>query len=1175
MPERGGTTTQAGIVYQNSVAALAMLDLLDMAPTPVGQRVTDIRVEAPEQVDDIVIRYADGTATYQNVKLELDRRSKPWKKLWAHLYAQRNESFGEHDELQVVVAERNQLFEDCAEMTERSLAENVDEWVKRLTNDQVTILDDIVKHVGTRDAALEIFQKTTFLYWPDRHIEDEFNRRRLSSGAGGPSTLLTTLRDIVSSGARRRTLYRAGPLRRRLELEHSLKITEPPEWGLPAYRAALQNLGHISIPGTTRNGTVDELFVWPSVRDLQPDGLRDFEDEELSSWREPDHNDVDLRDFGQPEFDRLVVIAGPGCGKSALLTALATRLAPGPFVPVEIPLALLAASGKNVLSFLEEHVKDEFDVTPDWGRLAEQGLLALLLDGLDEIPPSHRHPVLRRIATFSSRYEHCPWMLTARDPAVVTGLPDARQLELTPLADNDIAEFVRVIARQLRTVDATQFVRQLKLYPDLNRLARIPLFLTMLLATTGARALEPMKRSDLIEAYLKTLITPEEHKTAPAGTPSTSLRTIAQDIAYRRIEAQEIGVSETEVRAVIAERTQDAGAGESTFQTLRSNGILRQQGPARLRFPYPIVQEYLAACHLVQRDADKLSSRIENAVSRPWAQVMQFAIELHQDPEPLMQEILERDDDAFFTGLRLVGRCVANGATVTVETHRRIGRRLVAAWQKAPSRSREAIGRLLCDGFTGENLDELTEAVHSYWLQHSGAGEIVTQINDPQLTLSVVKALTEQDPSSFKVYRPLRPAIEQVQARALALVRDLILEADDDATREARSSVLTNFEPHADLVEIALEIAQDAALPVTTRLRAYALTPRPLDPDGQALLAEAIRTQQPRLSYEASCLLPRLEYPQRYLVEALGSDEFTDELKLALIQSLAGVVTAMDTRQAFLAEASAIFDETQIELRSALDVLAAGAGDQAAFASLIDDIDKNPLNHVGVSISLLGNYRDADLAEYAAQQARDRFSEPEDIVRLSNQAVIGMLNRLELDFGFGGLVHPAQPHPGIAHWTALVEDWSQTPGLTELQLLDVLTSASRLGAEEARTQLGQVVAGITDPNDPKWNDGNSLGATVGRAVSELRRRNPLLDKDLLDRLLRADQINLLMAGVKAMSAHGDRDALQRLLSAHREGPGWHERDELANAIEVLSLKVGVAVRLVDGQYEIPDEAQAL
>lgn len=1167
MPERGGTTTQAGIIYQNSVAALAMLDLLDMSPAPASERVTDIRVEAPEHVDDIVIRHADATVTYQNVKLKLDRSGKPWEKLWAQLSAQRKKSFGEHGEFQVVVADRNRLFDDCLEMADRSLAEDVEEWVARLTIDQIKVLDDIAEQVGSRSAALQTFQMTTFLHWSEDHIQAEFARRRLAEGAGGSATLLTTLRDIVASGARRRALYRAGPLRQRLETEYSLKITEPPAWGLPAYRRALQNLGKISIPGTARNGSVDELFVWPTVSDLQPGGLRDFEDEDLNSWREPEHNDVDLRDFPRFELDRLVVVAGPGCGKSALLTAIATRLAPGPFVPVEIPLALLAASGSNVLAFIEEHVKDEFNVTPQWERLAEQGLLVLLLDGLDEIPPDQRQPVLRRIATFSSRYEQCPWLLTARDPAVVTGLPEARQLELAPLTDEDIVEFVTVIGGRLETVDATQFVRQLRLHPDLNRLARIPLFLAMLLATTAAQALEPTQRSDLIEAYLKTLFSPEEHKPALTAIPSTSLRTIVEDIAFGRIEAQEIGVGEAEVRSVIAKHTDDARAAESTFQALRSNGILRQQGPARLAFPYPIVQEYLAACHLVEHDRSTISSRIENAISRPWAQVVQFAIELHPDPEPLLEEILVQEDDAFFTGLRLVGRCVANGATVSADKHRRIGQRLVAAWQRAPSRAREAIGRVLCDGFASDPFGELTDAVHSYRLLRSGGGEIVSQINDPRLTLSVLEALTEQDPSNFRVYHSLRPAIEQARVQALSLVRDLIVEADD-AARDARSSVLTNFEPHADLAEIALDIAQNTDLPTSTRLRAYALTPMPLCADGQALLDEAIRRDPHRLNYEASCLLPRLEDPQKYLAEALASNTFTDEWKHALIQGLTGVFPDRGTLLTFLAHARRIFDETQVDLRSALDVVAAGSGDRAAISRLLTDIDKISIHHVGASVSMLGNYREAELAEIAARQAQERLSEPRDIVQLSSSAVIGMLFRLEEGGGFVGVLHPAQPHPGIAHWTALVEDWSRTPGLTELQLVDVLTSASRLGSEEARARLEQVIAGISAPNDPKWNDGNSLGATVGHAVSEIRRRKPLLDKSVLDRLLRADQFNLLLSGVHAMSAHADEDALRRLLVAHREHPGGHERDELANAVEGLSLKLGLVVRRVQGQLEM-------
>jgi hypothetical protein len=86
--ELGGPTTQEGIFYQNSVAALALLDLLEADPQPPKDRVVEVRVEAPEDVDDVVIRYADDHVQYQNVKTTVKPGTDAWARLWSSMYAQ-------------------------------------------------------------------------------------------------------------------------------------------------------------------------------------------------------------------------------------------------------------------------------------------------------------------------------------------------------------------------------------------------------------------------------------------------------------------------------------------------------------------------------------------------------------------------------------------------------------------------------------------------------------------------------------------------------------------------------------------------------------------------------------------------------------------------------------------------------------------------------------------------------------------------------------------------------------------------------------------------------------------------------------------------------------------------------------------------------------------------------
>ena len=81
MAEAGGTTTQSGIYYQNSIAALYLGRLIDSSRAN-EQTIDSVRVEAPEAVDDIVIIYTNGKKEYIQAKERLNSSSTEWKKLW-------------------------------------------------------------------------------------------------------------------------------------------------------------------------------------------------------------------------------------------------------------------------------------------------------------------------------------------------------------------------------------------------------------------------------------------------------------------------------------------------------------------------------------------------------------------------------------------------------------------------------------------------------------------------------------------------------------------------------------------------------------------------------------------------------------------------------------------------------------------------------------------------------------------------------------------------------------------------------------------------------------------------------------------------------------------------------------------------------------------------------------
>jgi hypothetical protein len=136
MAEPGGTTTQSGISYQNLVAARSVSVMLSAGELPDIDRPGAVRVEAPTEVDDVVITFADGHRTFIQAKESLQATGEVWTKLWRHFAAQFTQANFRNDAdwLHLVIGEEKTEFLDLKKAFDLTAgAQSEQEWYGRLS----------------------------------------------------------------------------------------------------------------------------------------------------------------------------------------------------------------------------------------------------------------------------------------------------------------------------------------------------------------------------------------------------------------------------------------------------------------------------------------------------------------------------------------------------------------------------------------------------------------------------------------------------------------------------------------------------------------------------------------------------------------------------------------------------------------------------------------------------------------------------------------------------------------------------------------------------------------------------------------------------------------------------------------------------------------------------------
>jgi predicted NACHT family NTPase len=212
--------------------------------------------------------------------------------------------------------------------------------------------------------------------------------------------------------------------------------------------------------------------------------------------------------------DKLMVLGGPGVGKTTFLKWLALQCDDGRVfadrVPFFITLKVFAetAGEPDLLSFIANQLRDNgIENERNMGEeILRAGRAILLLDGLDEVRAQDHKRVLENIRQMEETFYECKFVITCRIAAREYAFEMFTEVEVADFNDDQIANFARSWFQPDDLLKAEKFPEELKTSPGLNELARNPLLLTLLCLVYEAGGRFPANRSELYKEGLDVLL---------------------------------------------------------------------------------------------------------------------------------------------------------------------------------------------------------------------------------------------------------------------------------------------------------------------------------------------------------------------------------------------------------------------------------------------------------------------------------------------------------------------------------------------------------------------------------------------------------------------------------------------------------------------------------------------
>jgi HEAT repeat protein len=364
-----------------------------------------------------------------------------------------------------------------------------------------------------------------------------------------------------------------------------------------------------------------------------------------------------LRKYGLGEQRKHLLLAGkPGSGKSTTLRRLCVELAEIALADEShpIPVFVQLKGNKPILELIADRLENaDLDLEPkEIKQLLRQQKLVLLLDGVNEIPSEQ---LRRELQDFRENNLATPTIFTTRDLTVGGSLGIDKRLEMRPLTDKQMREFVHKYLPEY----GDKLLGQLR--DRLREIAETPLLLKMLCEVfEPATGRIPQNKAELFELFDRKY---QRHKEGVAI--SADFRRfqseILQYLAFTMLQGDAQKPTEAwltlprdraegMLEAWLKQRneTDPASKAKEWLEDLVEHHLLQMAAdPQQIEFHHQLFQEYYAARHLRSMLQDNDPDLVDDD------RLKHFYLNYLKWTEPLGLLLGLLDDEA--QALRLVG----------------------------------------------------------------------------------------------------------------------------------------------------------------------------------------------------------------------------------------------------------------------------------------------------------------------------------------------------------------------------------------------------------------------------------------------------------------------------------------------------------------------------------------